>query len=46
MHVKFGTGTVLSIEPGPKDFKVKVDFDDFGVKQMYAAFAKLRKTEH
>ena len=46
MHVKFGTGTVLSIEPGPKDYKVKVDFDDFGVKQMYAAFAKLRKTEH
>jgi len=42
-HVKFGEGTVMDIEPGPRDFKITVDFDDTGVKVMYAAFAKLEK---
>lgn len=44
-HVKYGTGTVLSIEKGLKDFKVKVHFDEAGDKVMYAAFAKLKKVE-
>lgn len=42
-HVKYGSGTVLSIEKGPRDYKVKVMFDEAGQKIMYAAFAKLRK---
>lgn len=42
-HVKYGEGTVLSLEKGPKDYKVKVDFDEAGQKVMYAAFAKLSK---
>lgn len=42
-HVKYGDGTVESVEPGPKDYKVKVTFDEAGVKTMYAAFAKLQK---
>jgi DNA helicase-2/ATP-dependent DNA helicase PcrA len=42
-HVKYGTGTVQKIEAGPRDYKVTVQFDDFGRKIMYAAFAKLRK---
>ena len=42
-HVKYGTGTVVSIEPGPRDYKVTVIFDQFGQKIMYAAFAKLVK---
>ena len=42
-HVKFGEGTVTDLEPGPRDFKVTVDFDDAGTKVMYAAFAKLIK---
>lgn len=42
-HVKYGEGTVLDLEPGPRDYKVTVDFDDAGQKIMYAAFAKLQK---
>lgn len=40
-HVKYGEGTVLDLEPGPRDYKVTVDFDEAGQKIMYAAFAKL-----
>lgn len=42
-HVKYGEGTVTDIEPGPRDYKVTVDFDDAGQKIMYAAFARLVK---
>jgi DNA helicase-2/ATP-dependent DNA helicase PcrA len=42
-HVKFGEGTVKEIEKTPRDYKVTVDFDDYGQKVMYAAFAKLEK---
>lgn len=42
-HVKYGEGTVLDLEPGPRDYKVTVDFDEAGQKIMYAAFAKLMK---
>ena len=42
-HVKYGDGTVSALEQGPKDFKVTVQFDDFGQKIMYASFAKLKK---
>ncbi len=42
-HVKYGDGTVLELEPGPRDYKVVVDFDEAGQKIMYAAFARLTK---
>ena len=42
-HIKYGEGTVISMEPGPRDYKVTVDFDEAGQKIMYAAFAKLKK---
>ena len=42
-HFKFGDGTVLHMEPGPKDTKVTVEFDSCGQKIMYATFAKLMK---
>lgn len=42
-HIKFGTGTVLDIKDGTKDFEVSVDFDSSGVKKMFASFAKLKK---
>lgn len=42
-HIKYGEGTVLAMEPGPRDYKVTVDFDEAGQKIMYAAFAKLKK---
>lgn len=42
-HIKFGVGTVQGIVDGGKDFEVTVDFEKFGVKKMFAAFAKLQK---
>ncbi len=42
-HVKYGEGTVLDIVRDKRDFKVTVDFDAYGNKIMYAAFAKLKK---
>ncbi len=43
MHMKFGAGTVLTVEKGARDYEVSVDFDGAGVKKMFAGFAKLRK---
>lgn len=42
-HIKFGTGTVLEIVEGGKDYEVTVDFEDFGIKKMFASFANLKK---
>ena len=42
-HISFGEGRVIDIEDGAKDYKVSVDFDKFGVKKMFAGFAKLEK---
>ena len=42
-HMKFGEGTVKQIISGGRDYEVTVDFDEFGVKKMFASFAKLRK---
>ncbi|MCI6690491.1 MAG: DNA helicase PcrA [Clostridiaceae bacterium] len=42
-HVKFGKGTVLEITEGGRDYEVKVDFERFGVKKLFASFAKLKK---
>ncbi len=42
-HVKYGDGSVLAIEKGPRDYQVTVLFDEMGQKVMYAAFAKLQK---
>ena len=42
-HIKFGEGTVLSMEKGARDYQVTVNFDIAGQKVMYAAFAKLQK---
>lgn len=42
-HVKFGTGTVVKIETGKKDFEVTVSFTSAGTKKMLAGFANLKK---
>ena len=42
-HVKFGTGVVKNIADGGRDYEVTVEFENYGVKKMFAAFAKLRK---
>ena len=42
-HIKFGVGEVQAIVSGGRDFEVTVDFEKFGTKKMFAAFAKLKK---
>ncbi len=42
-HFKFGEGTVQTIKDGGRDYEVTVDFDEHGVKKMFAGFAKLKK---
>lgn len=42
-HMKFGEGTVLGVEDGPRDYQVTVQFDTAGQKVMMASFAKLKK---
>ena len=42
-HIKFGNGKVISIEDIGRDFEVTVEFEDFGSKTLFAAFAKLKK---
>lgn len=44
-HLKFGRGTVLSIVSGGRDYEVTVDFEEHGIKKMFASFAKLQKCE-
>lgn len=44
-HIKFGTGQVTNISEGGKDYEVTVDFSKFGVKKMFASFAKLKKID-
>lgn len=42
-HVKFGTGKVITIEEGQRDYMVTVAFDEYGLKKMMAGFARLKK---
>ena len=42
-HVKFGDGVVKEIKDGGKDYLVTVDFPAWGIKKMYASFAKLKR---
>ena len=42
-HIKFGVGEVISIVDGGRDFEVAVNFEKYGIKKMFAAFAKLKK---
>lgn len=42
-HIKYGEGTVVSLQKEPRDYKVTVLFDMAGQKIMYASFAKLKK---
>ena len=42
-HIKFGDGTVLSLNNAGRDYEVSVQFDTAGIKKMFAGFAKLQK---
>ena len=39
---KWGEGTVLSVTKGERDYEVEVDFDNTGVRKVFAGFAKLK----
>lgn len=43
MHGKFGKGVVTDLVSGGKDYEVTVDFENTGIKRMFASFAKLKK---
>ena len=43
-HVKFGQGIVKEIRDGGRDKEVTVEFERFGIKKMFAGFAKLERT--
>lgn len=42
-HIKFGTGTVISLKKLSSDYEVVVEFKDFGVRKLRSSFAKLAK---
>ena len=42
-HMKFGTGTVVSLERKSNDYEVVVTFNDFGQRKLRSSFAKLTK---
>ena len=42
-HDRFGEGTVLEIEDGPRDYEVTVEFDQRGKRKMMASFANMEK---
>ncbi|MDO5154767.1 MAG: UvrD-helicase domain-containing protein [Eubacteriales bacterium] len=44
-HIKFGTGVVTELVSGGKDYEVTVEFENVGVKRMFASFAKLKKID-
>lgn len=44
-HIKFGTGIVMDIKAGGRDYEVTVEFEKAGTKKMFASFAKLKKLE-
>ena len=41
--MKFGEGLVIGMNAGGRDYEVTVQFDEAGVKKMFATFAKLQK---
>ena len=42
-HMKFGEGSVTAMTAGGRDYEVTIQFDEVGVKKMFATFAKLQK---
>jgi DNA helicase-2/ATP-dependent DNA helicase PcrA len=44
-HIKFGTGVVRAVRDAGKDYEVTVEFPKFGIKKMFAGFAKLKKLD-
>jgi len=45
IHKKFGTGTVVKKVPEGGDYRLDVEFDDYGLKRLMESFARLRKID-
>mgnify|MGYP003293470159 FL=1 len=43
LHIKFGIGVVTSMEKIENDYKVEVDFSNYGVKKLRSSVANLKK---
>lgn len=43
MHIKFGQGTIIKVEPNNGDYDLTINFDNIGIRKMKASFAKLSK---
>lgn len=44
-HRKYGTGTIIKIEPEEDDLKLEIEFESFGTKRLMAKFARLEILE-
>jgi DNA helicase-2/ATP-dependent DNA helicase PcrA len=44
-HKKFGIGTIISVEKEDNDFRIEINFNNYGMKRLMASFAKLKKLE-
>ncbi|HOQ75180.1 MAG TPA: DNA helicase PcrA [Thermoclostridium sp.] len=45
IHKKFGTGTVVKKVPESGDFRLDIEFDDYGLKRLMESFARLKKID-
>ncbi len=45
IHKKFGKGTISTIVPEGNDYRVEIEFDEFGMKRLMASFAKLKRAD-
>ena len=43
LHIRYGKGVVKKIVDAGRDYEVTVDFETYGMKKMFAGFAKLKK---
>ena len=43
LHIKFGIGVVTSLEKIENDYKVEVDFSNYGIKKLRSSVANLKK---
>ena len=43
MHKKFGTGTVKKKVLESGDYRLDIEFDDYGMKRLMESFARLKK---
>lgn len=45
IHKKFGKGTIVTLVPENNDYRVEINFDEYGMKRLMASFAKLKQAD-